>query len=121
MSNSVLSFMVSWRKYKDLSTPFTSWTAACCDILEANARVDGDLTLATLARLSSITSEASNAFMEKQGQTEQQLNLLVLGLQTQARELQQRTPHHIASASKSTIRMESFHPQTNQLTCSKLP
>lgn len=118
LSNLALSsFMVGWRKYRNLSATFTPWTAACCDALEHNAQsnkeANGDMVLSTLVRLSSISSEVSDAIHDRRGErTDQQTRLLLLGLETQARELRQRLPPHIAATSKSGNHLHSPVPRT---------
>lgn len=90
-------FTVAWRKYKNLSPILTSWTMTCADILQRHALVDGDVALATLIRFASIASDASSAIHERQGQTEQQRRLVMLGLETQVQALQQQIPADIAT------------------------
>ena len=93
--------MIGWRKYKNLSAAFTPWTAMCCDALEHYQQTKGDMVLSTLVRLSSIASEASEAIHDCRERTGQQTRLLLLGLETQAHDLQQRLPSHIAATSES--------------------
>ncbi|POR36871.1 Uncharacterized protein TPAR_02937 [Tolypocladium paradoxum] len=90
-------FVVTWKSKRGVTTGFTSWTATCCDILERNAQVDGDVVLASLCRSSSILYEAAEAIHERNGQTEQHSRLVLAGLELQFREFQARMPSYVAS------------------------
>ncbi|KND88016.1 hypothetical protein TOPH_07283 [Tolypocladium ophioglossoides CBS 100239] len=90
------TFLVTWRS-KRVATSFTSWTATCCDILERDAQVDGDVVLASLYRSTSILYDAAEAIHERSGQTEQHRQLVLAGLELQFQELQARVPSYVAS------------------------
>jgi hypothetical protein len=88
---------VAWRRYKNLTPVLSAWTATCADILQRHARVDGDVVLANLVRFARVVSDASSTILERQGQTEQQRKLVMLGLETQVQALQQQIPGDIAT------------------------
>ena len=88
--------LFSWKKLRNVSTEHTPWVAACCNILERNAQCEGDRLLASLGRLTGIISDAADASMKRPYQTEQQHNLLLLGIETQAQEVQHNIPPDVA-------------------------
>ncbi|KAK7415451.1 hypothetical protein QQZ08_012340 [Neonectria magnoliae] len=88
--------MSGWKKMEDLLAPFTSWTATCCDTLQRCAECDGDFALSYLVRLASHTNAANMAIHENKGTSQQQSQLVLLGLELQDRELRQAMLPHIA-------------------------
>ncbi|CAM1502173.1 Fc.00g041570.m01.CDS01 [Cosmosporella sp. VM-42] len=96
----VSALMTAWKKLHQLAAPFTPWTATCCDILMRNSEVEGDLSLATLVRIASNTNAANEAIYES---TEQQTQLLLLGLETQQRELRLAMLPHLARSTSVKI------------------
>jgi hypothetical protein len=95
-------FLISWRVMKNMASNITPWTLKCCDILEKHAKSDNDKVLATLTRICSINSHAADAVYESTEKSSEQRRLLLLGLETQLRELQQMLPSQISSARTST-------------------
>lgn len=85
----------------DLVAPYTGWTAACCDMLHRCAEVDGDYALTYLVRLASYTNAANQAIHENNGTSQQQSELVLLGLELQDRELRQNMLPHLASSGTS--------------------
>ncbi len=68
-------------------------------MLERASQLESDAVLVALVRLAQIATDASEAIYERCQRTEQQSHLILLGLETQARELKNRIPNHIAAAS----------------------
>ncbi|KPM45111.1 hypothetical protein AK830_g1500 [Neonectria ditissima] len=97
------SFMSAWKRMDDLPAPFTSWTATCCDTLQRCAECDGDFALVYLVRLASHTSAAHMAIHENKGTSQQQSQLVLLGLELQDRELRQAMLPHIARSAPVKI------------------
>ncbi|KAF4124550.1 hypothetical protein GMORB2_5216 [Geosmithia morbida] len=88
-----------WRKYTHLAASFTPWTMTCCDILEDASGKNGtetDLVLAILVRQSSIAVEASIAIHDGRPEHQQTRHLVLMGLETQACELDGDLPVNIA-------------------------
>ncbi|CAH0039368.1 unnamed protein product [Clonostachys solani] len=107
----VSAFLISWRVMKNMASNITPWTLRCCDILEKHATSDNDRVLATLTRICSINSHAADAVYESTDKSSEQKRLLLLGLETQLRELQQQLPSQISSAQSvqlSTLFIDFF-------------
>lgn len=94
------SFSVSWRPLRVISTNTGPWTLKCCDILQCHASCDSDVVLATLTRLCSINAHAADAIYDKGLQTREQRQLLLLGLDTQYRDLRSHLPISVSSVRK---------------------
>lgn len=78
---------------------FTSWTATCCDILEQNAQTENDGVLVAMTRISNTVSDTGHAYAAK-GPPEQQSRLVLLGIEAQFREVQQRIPPQVGATSE---------------------
>ncbi|CAF3431624.1 unnamed protein product [Fusarium graminearum] len=92
------SFMYMFKK-KDLIPAWTTWADACCNILQRHAEVDGDVSLSYLARLANMTNTANNSIRDNDPQVNQQVQLVLLGLETQHREMKEvMVPHLSRSA-----------------------
>lgn len=87
------SFLTGLKHFQHLAAPFTSWTATCCNILERNAQVEGDLILIALVRISSDIHAVTDAIY---GKDEGQNQLILLGLEARHRNLRQKMLPHIA-------------------------
>ncbi|KAH7019897.1 hypothetical protein EDB80DRAFT_771703 [Ilyonectria destructans] len=109
----VSHFMTAWKKMDDLVAPYTGWTAACCDILHRCAEVDGDYALTYLVRLASYTNAANQAIHENNGTSQQQSELVLLGLELQNRELRQNMLPHLASSVAVKISQKFFNIYLN--------
>ncbi|KAF4980797.1 hypothetical protein FZEAL_3274 [Fusarium zealandicum] len=90
------NFMTAWKRTERLIAPWTPWTATCCDALQRCAEADGDIALSYLSRLASLTNTVNESIRDNNVQTEQQVQLLLLGLEAQHRELIQAMLPHIA-------------------------
>ncbi|UPK91890.1 hypothetical protein LCI18_002825 [Fusarium solani-melongenae] len=90
------SYMTAWKRMDQLACPWTPWTATCCDVLQRCAEADGDLALSYLARLASSTNTANKSIRDNNAQSAQQVQLLLLGLEAQHRELKKAMLPHIA-------------------------
>ncbi|KAI8683151.1 hypothetical protein NCS56_00439000 [Fusarium sp. Ph1] len=90
------SYMTAWKRMDLLACPWTPWTATCCDVLQRCAEADGDLALCYLARLASSTNTANKSIRDNNAQSVQQVQLLLLGLEAQHRELKAAMLPHIA-------------------------
>ncbi|KAL6886001.1 hypothetical protein GGI43DRAFT_431893 [Trichoderma evansii] len=93
------NFMVPWKKI-DVTPPFTTWTATCCDILQRCAESDGDYVLSYLVQYTNYTNAATDAMNENTATSKQQSQLVLLGLAAQIRELQQSMLTRIANDGK---------------------
>lgn len=94
------SYMTAWKRMDLLACPWTPWTATCCDLLQRCAEADGDLALCYLARLASATNTANKSIRDNNAQSAQQVQLLLLGLEAQHRELKEAMLPHIARSGK---------------------
>ncbi|KAJ4132889.1 hypothetical protein NW754_015702 [Fusarium falciforme] len=92
----VSNYMTAWKRMDQLACPWTPWTATCCDVLQRCAEADGDLALSYLARLASSTNTANKSIRDNNTQSAQQVQLLLLGLEAQHRELKEAMLPHIA-------------------------
>ncbi|KAM5346945.1 hypothetical protein ACJ41O_009950 [Fusarium nematophilum] len=90
------SFVTAWKRLEHLLAPWTTWTATCCDLLQRCAETDGDIALNYLVRLASATNTANESIRDNNNQCEQQVQLLLLGLETQHREMRKAMLPHIA-------------------------
>ncbi|OHF03527.1 hypothetical protein CORC01_01246 [Colletotrichum orchidophilum] len=98
-------FAMAWAKMAILALDYTSWTAACCDLLEQHSALKGDHTLAWLARLVHITEESSaiSKTMPQGEQAKQQVHFMFLGLESQLREWQSRIPSSLSDINSLTL------------------
>ncbi|RFU80106.1 zn2-c6 fungal-type dna-binding domain-containing [Trichoderma arundinaceum] len=94
---SSLSIPVQWQSRSHITPVFTSWTATCCSILERCNSAENDVILASLARLSSTATAALHTIHHDTGNTHQQSQLVLLGLEAQLRDTESLIPSHIAS------------------------
>ncbi|KAF4465284.1 hypothetical protein FALBO_7874 [Fusarium albosuccineum] len=90
------SFMTAWKRMDHLMAPWTSWTATCCDVLQRCAEVDGDMAMSYLVRLANLTNTANKSIRDNNAQSEQQVQLLLLGVEAQYREIKETMVPHIA-------------------------
>ncbi|RSL43954.1 hypothetical protein CEP53_011451 [Fusarium sp. AF-6] len=90
------SYMTAWKRMDQLACHWTPWTATCCDILQRCAEADGDIALCYLTRLASSTNTANKSIRDNNDQSAQQVQLLLLGLEAQHRELKEAMLPHIA-------------------------
>ncbi|KAK1240982.1 hypothetical protein MKX08_000956 [Trichoderma sp. CBMAI-0020] len=90
------NFMVPWKKM-DVIPPFTAWIATCCDVLQRCAESDGDYALSYLVQFTNYTNAVADAMNENMATSEQQSQLMLLGLEAQGRELRQQMVTRIAN------------------------
>ena len=88
-----------WRKQEQLAEPFTSWTSACCDILEEQGAGINDGILAHTARMSNIVAEVAQIEDGKSNHTGQQKHLIHLGVKAQLERLTHQVPPNVAISS----------------------
>jgi hypothetical protein len=81
-------YIVAWRGERDLPTNRPPWASTAIDTLQHNAQVDGDYTLLALVRQSNLFSDASKV-INKEGQTVENSQPLLIDLEQQRQELQQ--------------------------------
>lgn len=93
---------MSWRKFGQTAVPFTQWTSTCCDILEQNAQGEGDFVLASLVRLTNSASIAREAVTGKSTQSNEQIDLILLGLEAQHQERMRNMLPCVSQSSKRT-------------------
>ena len=79
---------------------WTSWTASCCELLQRHAEVDGDVALSYLVRLSHMTNTADSSIRDNDPGAEQKVQLMLLGLEAQHKELKQAMVPHLARSGK---------------------
>ncbi|KAJ4207063.1 hypothetical protein NW759_014061 [Fusarium solani] len=84
----VSTYIVAWRGERDLPTNRPPWASTAIDTLQHNAQVDGDYTLLALVRQSNLFSDASKV-INKEGQTVENSQPLLIDLEQQRQELQQ--------------------------------
>ncbi|KAF0638691.1 hypothetical protein FPSE5266_11984 [Fusarium pseudograminearum] len=89
------NFMYMFKK-KDLIPAWTTWADACCNILQRHAEVDGDVSLSYLARLANMTNTANSSIRDNDPQVNQQVQLVLLGLETQHREMKETMVPHLS-------------------------
>ncbi|KAM0430816.1 hypothetical protein ACHAQK_010423 [Fusarium lateritium] len=89
-------FSCSWDKMDSLASPWTAWTANCCELLRRHAEVDGDVSLSYLVRLANMTSTAHISIRDNNPQVDQQVQLMLLGLETQHKEMKESMVPHLA-------------------------
>lgn len=80
-------YIVVWRGERALPTNRPPWANTAIDILERNAQVEGDYTLVALVRQSNLFSDASKV-INKEGQTVENSQPLLVDLEQQRQELQ---------------------------------
>ncbi|KAF5017519.1 hypothetical protein F66182_10548 [Fusarium sp. NRRL 66182] len=93
------NFMFSWKQMNSLIPPWTSWTATCSELLQRHAEVDGDIALSYLVRLANMTNTANNSIRDNDPEADQQVQLLLMGLEAQHKELRQSMLPHLARSS----------------------
>lgn len=84
----------------DVIPPFTAWVATCCDVLQRCAKSDGDYALSYLVQFTNYTNAVADAMNENLATSEQQSQLMLLGLEAQGRELRQQMVTRIANDGK---------------------
>ncbi|KAH7236189.1 hypothetical protein BKA59DRAFT_503800 [Fusarium tricinctum] len=92
----VSNFTYAWSKMDYLVPPWTSWTANCCELLQRHAEVDGDVSLSYLVRLANMTSTAHVSIQNNNPQVDQQVQLMLLGLEAQHKEMKGSMVPHLA-------------------------
>jgi hypothetical protein len=94
------SFMSMFKKMDHLIPTWTTWTETCCDLLQRHAEVDGDVSLSYLVRLANMTNTANNSIRDNEPQLNQQVQLMLLGLETQHREMKEAMVPHLSRSGK---------------------
>jgi hypothetical protein len=94
------SFMFMFKKKDNLIPAWTTWTETCCDLLQQHAEVDGDVSLSYLTRLANMTNTANNSVRDNDPQVNQQVQLMLLGLETQCREMKKAMVPHLSRSGK---------------------
>ncbi|OKL57185.1 hypothetical protein UA08_07329 [Talaromyces atroroseus] len=102
----VSTYVVVWRGERDLPTNCPPWARNAIDILQHNARVDGDNTLVALVRLSSLFFDAAKAINDRDVLTVQNSRLILIGLEQQYQELRHSMNHLIMGI--GPIRMQAM-------------
>ncbi|KAJ4259761.1 hypothetical protein NW762_007692 [Fusarium torreyae] len=92
VSNTICVF----KKMDHLIPLWTSWTASCCELLQRHAEADGDVALSYLVRLSHMTNTADSSIRDNDPGAEQKVQLMLLGLEAQHKELKQAMVPHLA-------------------------
>ncbi|KAG8671698.1 hypothetical protein FPOAC1_004952 [Fusarium poae] len=92
----VSNYMFMFKKKDNLIPAWTTWTETCCDLLQRHAEVDGDVSLSYLTRLASMTNTANNSVRDNDPQVNQQVQLMLLGLETQHREMKEAMVPHLS-------------------------
>lgn len=80
-------YVAVWKGDKCVHTRLPPWAGTAIDILEQNAQVEGDRTLAALVRLSRLSSDAGDAINDRDGQTVRNSQLTLLGLEQQYQQI----------------------------------
>lgn len=93
------SFMCTL-KMEHLIPAWTPWTDKCCDLLQRHAEVDGDVMLTYLVRLANMMDTANKSIRENEPQVNQQVQLMLLGLETQHREMKEAMVPHLSRSGK---------------------
>ncbi|RFN50877.1 hypothetical protein FIE12Z_4823 [Fusarium flagelliforme] len=75
---------------------WTPWTEKCCDLLQRHAEVDGDVALTYLVRLANMMNTANKSIRDNEPQVNQQVQLMLLGLETQHREMKEAMVPHLS-------------------------
>ncbi|KAL6798105.1 hypothetical protein J3E68DRAFT_399032 [Trichoderma sp. SZMC 28012] len=83
----VSTYVAVWKGDKCVHTRLPPWAGTAIDILEQNAQVEGDRTLAALVRLSRLSSDAGDAINDRDGQTVRNSQLTLLGLEQQYQQI----------------------------------
>ncbi|KAK0391139.1 hypothetical protein NLU13_0641 [Sarocladium strictum] len=96
-------FTMCWQALKRTIPDDPSWTLRCCDELEHLTSTESDLTLVYLARLGVMNLQASSFIFDRSSCSSSNLELLLLGLQTQLHQLQERVPVHIALSTPTEL------------------
>ncbi|EXA40195.1 hypothetical protein FOQG_01262 [Fusarium oxysporum f. sp. raphani 54005] len=96
LTHSLDSFLCTWKKMDLLMPQWTPWTATCCELLHRHAEVDGDVSLSYLVRLANMTTTANNSIRDNDPQVNQQVQLMLLGLEMQHREMKETMVPHLS-------------------------
>ncbi|UKZ83027.1 hypothetical protein TrVFT333_010828 [Trichoderma virens FT-333] len=83
----VSTYVAVWKGDKCVHTRVPPWAGTAIDILEQNAQVDGDRTLAALVRLSRLCYDATDAINERENQTVRNSQLILVGIEQQYQQL----------------------------------
>ncbi|EQL03952.1 hypothetical protein OCS_00351 [Ophiocordyceps sinensis CO18] len=89
---------ISWKKNPYMPSIYTPWTATYCDVLQGNARVEGDAVLAALCRNSCALYEAFQVTHEHSGQQHHHRRLILSGLATKLAEARATVSPAVASS-----------------------
>ncbi|EWG39631.1 hypothetical protein FVEG_02386 [Fusarium verticillioides 7600] len=92
----VSNFLCTWKKMDLLMPQWTPWTATCCELLHRHAEVDGDASLSYLVRLANMTTTANNSIRDNDPQVNQQVQLMLLGLEMQHKEMKETMVPHLS-------------------------
>ncbi|KAM0355766.1 hypothetical protein ACHAPU_000152 [Fusarium lateritium] len=92
----VSNFMFSWSKMNHAVPVWSPWTANCCELLQRHAEVDGDVSLSYLVRLANMTTTANTSIRYNDPQMNQQVQLMLLGLEAQHKEMKEDMIPHLA-------------------------
>ncbi|KAI1067830.1 hypothetical protein LB507_010550 [Fusarium sp. FIESC RH6] len=95
-----LSNFMCTLKMEHLIPAWTPWTDKCCDLLQRHAEVDGDVMLTYLVRLANMMDTANKSIRENEPQVNQQVQLMLLGLETQHREMKEAMVPHLSRSGK---------------------
>ncbi|KKO98742.1 hypothetical protein THAR02_09153 [Trichoderma harzianum] len=104
----VSTYVTVWKGDKCVHTRLPSWAGTAIDILEQNAQVEGDRTLAALVRLSRLSSDATHAINDEDGQTVRNSQLTLLGLEQQYQQIR----NNILATSPNLLAKEPVRLQT---------
>lgn len=97
------SFLCTWKKMDLLMPQWTPWTATCCELLHRHAEVDGDASLSYLVRLANMTTTANNSIRDNDPQVNQQVQLMLLGLEMQHKEMKETMVPHLSRSGKPSL------------------
>ncbi|KAF4986578.1 hypothetical protein FGRMN_10770 [Fusarium graminum] len=92
----VSNFMFTWNKMDHAVPAWTSWTANCYELLQHHAEVVGDISLSYLTKLANMTTMANTSIRYNDPQVDQQVQLMLLGLEAQHREMKEGMIPHLA-------------------------
>ncbi|KAF9780353.1 hypothetical protein IL306_000611 [Fusarium sp. DS 682] len=90
------SFLCTWKRMGLVMPQWTPWTATCCELLQRHAEVDGDISLSYLVRLANMTTTANNSIRDTDPQVNQQVQLMLLGLEAQHKEMKETMVPHLS-------------------------
>lgn len=103
LTHSLDSFLCTWKKMDLLMPQWTPWTATCCELLHRHAEVDGDVSLSYLVRLANMTTTANNSIRDNDPQANQQVQLMLLGLEMQHKEMKETMVPHLYRSGKPSL------------------